>query len=60
MAAMDILQIIGSYGFPIAMCLMIYFDNRKLEHEMRTLISSNTAAMTELTAAVKSLGGDHP
>ena len=60
MSAMDILQIIGSYGFPIAMCLMIYFDNRKLEQEMRTLISSNTAAMTELTAAVKALGGDHP
>ena len=60
MSAMDILQIIGSYGFPIAMCLLIYFDNRKLETEMRTLISSNTAAMTELTAAVKALGGDRP
>lgn len=58
MSPMDILQIIGSYGFPIAMCMLIYFDNRKLEQEMRTLISSNTAAMTELTAAVKALGGD--
>lgn len=53
-----ILQLIGSYGFPIVMCLLIWQDNRKLEQEMRTLIGSNTAAMTELTAAVKSLGGD--
>ncbi len=58
MAAMDILQIIGSYGFPIAMCLLVYFDNRKLEQEMRTLINSNTAAMVELTAAVNQLRGD--
>lgn len=58
MSAMDILQIIGSYGFPIAMCLLVYFDNRKLEQEMRTLINSNTAAMVELTAAVNQLGGD--
>lgn len=53
-----ILQLIGSYGFPIVMCLLIWQDNRKLEQEMRTLIGSNTAAMTELTAAVKALGGD--
>lgn len=58
MAAMDILQLIGSYGFPIAMCLLIYFDNRKLEQEMRTLINSNTAAMVELTAAVNQMRGD--
>ena len=58
MSAMDILQIIGSYGFPIAMCLLVYFDNRKLEQEMRTLINSNTAAMVELTAAVNQLRGD--
>lgn len=58
MSAMDILQIIGSYGFPIAMCLLIYFDNRKLEQEMRTLINSNTAAMVELTAAVNHMRGD--
>ena len=58
MSAMDILQIIGSYGFPIAMCLLIYFDNRKLEQEMRTLINSNTAAMVELTAAVNQMRGD--
>lgn len=55
-----ILQLIGSYGFPIVMCLLIWQDNRKLEQEMRTLIGSNTAAMTELTAAVKSLGGEQP
>ena len=58
MDPMDILQIIGSYGFPIAMCLLVYFDNRKLETEMRTLIGSNTAAMTKLAAAVEKLGGD--
>lgn len=58
MAAMDILQIIGSYGFPIAMCLLVYFDNRKLEQEMRTLINSNTAVMVELTAAVNQLRGE--
>ena len=55
-----ILQLVGSYGFPIIMCLLIWQDNRKLEQEMRTLIGSNTAAMTELTAAVKALGGDQP
>lgn len=53
-----ILELIRGYGFPIVMCLLIWKDNRKLEEEMRTLIGSNTAAMTELTAAVKSLGGD--
>ena len=58
MAAMDILQIIGSYGFPIAMCLLVYFDNRKLEQEMRTLINSNTSALVELTAAVNQLRGE--
>lgn len=51
----SILQLIGSYGFPIVMCLLIWQDNRKHSDKMTELIQSNTQAMSELTAAVKSL-----
>lgn len=53
MGVNEVLQMIGSYGFPIVMCLLIWHDNRKTESDMKQLIQSNTAAMVELTAAIK-------
>lgn len=48
-----ILQLIGSYGFPIVMCLLIWQDNRKHSDKMTELIQSNTQAMAELTNAIR-------
>lgn len=48
-----ILQLIGSYGFPIVMCLLVWQDNRKHSDKLTELIQANTQAMSELTAAIK-------
>ena len=49
----SILQLIGSYGFPIVMCLLIWHDNQKHSDKMAELIQSNTKAMAELTEAIR-------
>lgn len=54
-----VLTLIGSIGFPAAMCLLMYFDNKEVrkdhKEEVKSLssaIENNTIAMTKLVEKV--------
>ena len=58
----SIVEIIGSIGFPIAMCLLLfnYMEKQGEKHdkEIRDLtetINNNTQILTELTTLIKTL-----
>lgn len=58
----SIIEIIGSIGFPIAMCLLLfnYMEKQGEKHdkEIRDLsetINNNTQILTELTTLIKTL-----
>lgn len=58
----DIIELIASVGFPIVMCLILFFymnkQNEKHEHEIKELtetINNNTKILTELTTLIKTL-----
>lgn len=50
-----VIQIITQVGFPIAMCVAVWFDSRKREDQLVQIIRDNTAAMTASTAALDKL-----
>lgn len=50
-----VIQVITQVGFPIAMCVAIWFDSRKREDQLVQIIRDNTAAMTASTAALDKL-----
>lgn len=41
-------QLIGSLGFPIAVCSWFMFAQNKQMNEFRTVIENNTKALTQL------------
>lgn len=43
-----ITQLIGSLGFPMAVCLWFMFAQNKQMNEFRTVIENNTKALTQL------------
>lgn len=51
-----IMQLIGSYGFPIIMCLLMYKtmndNNERHEQQISDLNDKHKEEMTELTTAV--------
>ena len=49
----EILQNIGTFGFPVVMCLLVWYDNRKLGDKMTELVQANTKAMVELTEVIR-------
>lgn len=51
----DVIQIITQVGFPIAMCVAVWWDSRRREDQLVEIIKSNTAAMTEQTKALEQL-----
>lgn len=51
----NVIQIITQVGFPIAMCVAVWFDSRKREDQLVQIIRDNTAAMTASTAALDKL-----
>ena len=51
----SVIQIITQVGFPIAMCVAVWFDSRKRENQLVQIIRDNTAAMTASTAALDKL-----
>lgn len=51
----DVIQIITQVGFPIAMCVAVWWDSRRREDQLVDIIKSNTAAMTEQTKALEQL-----
>lgn len=54
--AETIMQLIGSYGFPIIMCLLMYKtmndNNERHEQQISDLNDKHKEEMTELTTAV--------
>ena len=57
-----IIELIGSIGFPIVMCLILlqYMDKQnekhdKEVHELTETINNNTKILTELTTLIKTI-----
>lgn len=51
----EIMQYISTIGFPIAMCLLVWTQNKDLDDKLTKMVEANTAAMTAMTAAVAEL-----
>ena len=47
----EVVGLISNVGFPIAMCLLMYFQNR----EMQKTVNANTAALLELKNGIEKL-----
>lgn len=59
----DVFQLIGSYGFPIVCCLIMFYQNHKREQvtqekhdkaleQLQTVVSENTVVLKELTTLI--------
>ena len=48
MTIADITRLITTVGFPIAMCLLIYYQDQKKLTALQDAINKNTAAITKL------------
>lgn len=62
MTIADLTQIIGSLGFPIAMCIyMMYVNDRNNKRnnettkELTNIINNNTVALTKLTDRIDTI-----
>lgn len=56
----DIATLISTVGFPIAMCLLMWYQNSELTkthkeetNELKKAIENNTVILTELTTLIK-------
>lgn len=54
-----IVPLIGSLGFPIVMCLLLFYYMNKTLKEMQTSINNNTIAITNLIDELKSKKGNN-
>ncbi len=59
-----IMQLIGSVGFPIVACGAMFWLVNKLQDQhredldaIRSALNANTAALSELQAAIRTIGG---
>lgn len=57
-----IVQLVGSLGFPIAMCIYMAYSNNKLNEQHREseaklteIINNNTLALTKLSDKIENL-----
>ena len=50
-----VVQIITQVGFPIGMCILIWWDSRKREDQLLDALTKSTAAMTAQAAALDRL-----
>lgn len=56
----DVATLISTVGFPIAMCLLMWYQNNELSKthkeettELKKAIENNTVILTELTTLIK-------
>ncbi len=56
----EIATLISTVGFPVAMCLLMYYQNSELTkthkeetNELKKAIENNTIILTELTTLIK-------
>lgn len=47
----EVVQLVSNVGFPIAMCILMYFQNR----EMQKTVDANTTAILELKSGLEKL-----
>lgn len=50
-----VVQIITQVGFPIGMCLLVWWDSRKREDQMLNALKESSSAMTAQAAALDRL-----
>lgn len=50
-----ILTSISTVGFPIVMCLIIFYQNEKTIETLKTTIDNNTSIIKELVAKIDTL-----
>lgn len=50
-----VVDIIQKVGFPIGMCVLIWWDSRKREDQLLTALKESTTAMTAQAAALDKL-----
>lgn len=48
MDANTVVQVISTVGFPIAMCLLVYYQNEKTLETLKETINNNTMVLKEL------------
>ena len=53
----EILELCSQYGFPIVMCLLIYFENNKTIESLKESINKNTETMEKILFKLH-IGGD--
>lgn len=51
----SVIQLITQVGFPIAMCVAVWWDSRKREDQLVCIIKDNTQAMSAQSAALDKL-----
>lgn len=44
----EILEMCSQYGFPIVMCLLIYFENKRTIESLKESINKNTETMEKI------------
>lgn len=50
-----ILTAISTVGFPIVMCLIIFYQNEKTIETLKTTVDNNTSIIKELVAKIDTL-----
>mgnify|MGYP006988392832 FL=1 len=51
----SVIQLITQVGFPIVMCVAVWWDSRKREDQLVSTIKDNTMAMSAQSAALDKL-----
>lgn len=53
----EVLEMCSQYGFPIVMCLLIYFENNRTIESLKESINKNTETMEKILIT-HGLGGE--
>ena len=53
----EILEMCSQYGFPVVMCLLIYFENNRTIEALKESLNKNTDMLEKILITLK-IGGD--
>ena len=53
----EVTQIISNVGFPIGMCLLVFYYMAKETEHLRNTLEENTKVLSELTTLIKNVYG---
>lgn len=51
----EVTQLVGSLGFPIVMCLLVWYNSTKEQKALREVIEKNTQMMGDFKDALEGL-----